>query len=182
MRKGIYHLPSGLELLFGAVLVLLVGIWGFKTEDFILAALAYAAVLLGFNDTFFSRGIRKAIRDIKHNGLVLLLIAIIAALLTIWKVSGESICFISVLVAFLLYQWDSRVLAGMALICLASCPVLLIFGFEADAEMFAVWAYYFLVMTVVLQIVEYKRYPDRFREKGSAKSILDLRTPNTPKS
>jgi len=40
---------------------------------------------------------------------------------------------------------------------LASCPFLLSFKKDELAEKMAVYAYFFLVMTVVLQIVEYRR-------------------------
>jgi uncharacterized membrane protein len=63
---------------------------------------------------------------------------------------------------FLVYEWENRIIAFLALVSLASCPVLLSFKKDALAETMAVYAYFFLVMTVVLQIVEYKRHPNRF--------------------
>ena len=47
-----------------------------------------------------------------------------------------------------------------AIVSLAACPVLLIAQQQSVAEQMAVYAYYFLVMTVALQIVEYKRHPE----------------------
>jgi len=55
----------------------------------------------------------------------------------------------------LFYAWDSRIVAGVVLAFLISCPILLIFERENIAEQMAIYAYYFLVMTVVLQIKEY---------------------------
>lgn len=52
---------------------------------------------------------------------------------------------------------DSRISAGIALIFLASCPVLLILKKEVLAEQSAVFAYYFLVILVITQIIELRR-------------------------
>jgi len=57
------------------------------------------------------------------------------------------------LIAFL-FVLDSRYAAGVALLCLAACPILLIYKKDAIAELFAVYAYYFLVITVVGALIE----------------------------
>lgn len=59
--------------------------------------------------------------------------------------------------AFLIYRWDNRILGAMAILLLVACPILLALSQQAWAEQVAVWAYFLLVMTVVLQIVEFKR-------------------------
>lgn len=66
---------------------------------------------------------------------------------------------------FLVYEWENRVIGVLALLALASCPFLLSFNQNALAEQMAVYAYFFLVMTVVLQIIEYKRRPEEFKEE-----------------
>jgi len=66
---------------------------------------------------------------------------------------------------FLVYEWENRVFGVAALLCLAACPVLLAVKQDARAEEVAVYAYFFLVMTVALQIVEFKRHPERFPEE-----------------
>ena len=65
-------------------------------------------------------------------------------------------------VAMLLWRFDSRIAIGGALMCLIAIPILLVahrnFGYvegEVWSEKVAVWAYYFLVIGVVGQIVEY---------------------------
>mgnify|MGYP001619711074 CR=1 FL=1 len=70
-----------------------------------------------------------------------------------------------------------RVIAAGALVSLASCPFLLIVGEDSFAEQMAVYAYYFLVMTVVLQIIEFKRSPSP-EQKPAANRIIDLRRVN----
>ncbi|MEI7451817.1 MAG: hypothetical protein WCK37_01285 [Candidatus Falkowbacteria bacterium] len=57
------------------------------------------------------------------------------------------------LVAFL-FVVDNRYAAGGALVCLAICPVLLLIKNDVLAEYFAVYAYYFLVITVLGAIIE----------------------------
>ncbi|MFA5993706.1 MAG: hypothetical protein WC823_01975 [Parcubacteria group bacterium] len=57
----------------------------------------------------------------------------------------------------LVWRISSRISAALALVFLASCPVLLMLGQDALAETMAVQAYYLLVVTVVLQLVELKQ-------------------------
>jgi len=60
------------------------------------------------------------------------------------------------LISFL-YILDSRLSAGAALVLLASCPILLIAKKDSLAETMAVYAYYFLVITVITQIRELRK-------------------------
>ena len=55
------------------------------------------------------------------------------------------------------FIFDSRYAAGAALVFLASCPFLLIFKKDALAESAAIYAYYFLIITVLTQIRELKK-------------------------
>ena len=68
-------------------------------------------------------------------------------------------------VLFLLYEWENRVFGVLALLALAACPILLALKLDDVAEQVAVYAYFFLVMTVALQLVEFKRHPERFPEE-----------------
>ena len=118
--------------------------------------IGYATIIVLLNSSYVHRGIRKALVDIKRENLYGILLLIILILLFIWQVNVESIFFIFIFFSFLLYGWDSRITAFGALVSLASCPVLLIFQNQSLAEDMAVYAYYFLVITVVLQIIEYR--------------------------
>src|SRR5437016_833192 len=89
-------------------------------------------------------------------GAVLAAVFAAAYVLSGWEAAALWCFFL----AFLLFAWDTRIPGVLALLFLASCPVLLIFHLDTRAEQSAVYAYYFLVMTVVLQIVEYKRKPE----------------------
>lgn len=104
--------------------------------------------------------IKKDILAKKIWGVILVAISIIFGVL--WGLSAGLLWFL--FLAFALYDWDNRVIGVMALIFLVSCPFLLSFEQDALAEQMAVYAYFFLVMTVVLQIIEYKRHPELFKD------------------
>lgn len=74
------------------------------------------------------------------------------------------------LVSFI-FILDSRWAAGAALVFLASCPLLLIFKNDILAEGAAIYAYYFLVITVLTQIRELRR--ERNLEKNKAKMVVE---------
>lgn len=57
----------------------------------------------------------------------------------------------------ILWNLSSRIPAVFALLFLASCPVLLILKKDALAETFAVYAYYFLVIAVVNEILALRK-------------------------
>ena len=65
--------------------------------------------------------------------------------------------FVLVGVLFFDFGVDSRFLIFPAVLFLGFVPFLLIGGFEDVAELVAVYVYYFLVVGVVLQLVEYVR-------------------------
>lgn len=71
----------------------------------------------------------------------------------------EVIEFLILLYALMsiLFILDSRYAAGAALVFLISCPFLIIFKEDAVAELSAIYAYYFLVITVITQIRELKK-------------------------
>ncbi|MFA5108962.1 MAG: hypothetical protein WC458_00225 [Patescibacteria group bacterium] len=68
------------------------------------------------------------------------------------------------LISFL-FILDSRYAAGAALVFLVSCPFFLIFKKDVLAEIFAIYAYYFLVITALTQIREL--YRDNKRERAA---------------
>lgn len=56
-----------------------------------------------------------------------------------------------------LFILESRIAGVVALICLGSCPILLILKKQGFAETMAIYAYYFLLITVVTQIANFVR-------------------------
>ncbi|MFA5644684.1 MAG: hypothetical protein WC928_04160 [Patescibacteria group bacterium] len=75
------------------------------------------------------------------------------------------------LISFL-FILDSRYSAAAALIFLAACPFLLIFKKDALAENAAIYAYYFLVITVLTQIIEL------YRDSRAEKRISSIKKDN----
>lgn len=67
----------------------------------------------------------------------------------------------------ILFIIESRIAASLALICLICCPFLLVFKQDILAEAMAVYAYYFLIITVLTQIREIKK-------EGEKKSVDNL--------
>ena len=61
----------------------------------------------------------------------------------------------------LLWNITSRVSASLALFFLATTPILLILENDTLAETFAIYAYYFLVITVFGEIVDLKRKKEK---------------------
>jgi hypothetical protein len=104
---------------------------------------------------------RNDIRQKWLRGLIVLVLA--GGAFYLWGISSALLWLLFLL--FLVYEWENRIIAFFALVSLASCPFLLSFKKDDLAETMAVYAYFFLVMTVVLQIVEYKRHPERFPEE-----------------
>ena len=94
-------------------------------------------------------------------GIIVLILA--GGAFYLWGLSSALLWLL--FLSFLVYEWENRIIAVMALVSLASCPVLLSLKKDDLAETMAVYAYFFLVMTVVLQIIEYKRHPERFPEE-----------------
>jgi len=79
------------------------------------------------------------------------------------KLGVTAAAFGILLSAFVTNRWSPRIIAACALLSLSACPFLLIYKQEALAESFAVYAYYFLTLTVVLLVVEQVR--DRTRDE-----------------
>jgi hypothetical protein len=73
--------------------------------------------------------------------------------------------FWGVFFLFLIYDFDNRIIGWLAILTLVACPIYLSVKQDAIAEQFAVFAFFFLVITVALQMVELYRHPERFKEE-----------------
>ena len=105
---------------------------------------------------YVKKAFKVVLNDIKNKkwrGLIVLILSLGAFFL--WDLSSALLWLLFLL--FLVYGWENRIITFLALISLASCPFLLSFKKDELAEIMAVYTYLFLVMTVVLQIVEYRR-------------------------
>ena len=112
------------------------------------------------NFKMFRRVIRVALaygwEQIKERPWPMVLIGIFA-LVVAWYVDIVSALLWMIFLMFLVYRWESRILGAAAIVLLVVCPLLISLNLEPYAELIAVYAFFFLVMTVVLQIVEMKR-------------------------
>lgn len=101
-------------------------------------------------------GLREAWKDIKARPRwAVLYIGVF--LVVAWYVDIVSALLWMIFLMFLVYRWDNRILGAAAIVLLVACPILLSVGLEPWAELIAVYAFFFLVMTVTLQLVELKR-------------------------
>jgi ABC-type transport system involved in cytochrome c biogenesis permease subunit len=62
--------------------------------------------------------------------------------------------FWTLFLSFIAFRWDERVAGVLGLFSLATCPLLLYLELPDVAEQMAIYAFFFLVMTVVLQIIQ----------------------------
>ncbi len=72
-----------------------------------------------------------------------------------------NIYYVILIVIFLFWlvnEWDSVVLAFAAMINLCIVPVMLVLNKDIWAEKFSLLVYFFLIMTVILQIIEYVKF------------------------
>lgn len=145
----------------------------------ILSALVIDAIarIIGYRldeqDPFIMRLIRRSLK-IRIKGVrignryigkyYVVAVQALLCILLFWKVGVFAAIFGMALLVFIINEWDSRIIAGCALLCLGACPFLLLFHQEALAESFAVYAYYVLVLTVILLVVEQVR-EQRLHEK-----------------
>lgn len=84
--------------------------------------------------------------------IAIILVLVIFKSVSVWELLITLYALVSVL-----YVLDSRLAAGAALVYLAACPVLLFLDRGALAESAAVYAFYFLVITVLTQMRELRR-------------------------
>jgi hypothetical protein len=110
--------------------------------------------------TWIKRALYRVIKDIrnkKYRGLVVLVPFV--GCYSLWGFASALMWCL--FFSFLFYDWENRIIAVFALVSLIICPILLIFGMESAANRVAEYVYFFLLMTVILQIVEYFRHPER---------------------
>ncbi len=131
-------------------------LWKFSVETIISVMVSSALLLYGWESGLIFKALMRAWKDILlRKKLQTVLLSIILSLLLLWQLSDGIIVFTTIFFIFLLYKWDIRIIVGASFIFLASCPVLVIYKRENIAELTAVYAYYFLLMVVILQVKEY---------------------------
>jgi len=89
-----------------------------------------------------------------------LTLSVLFAAFFAWENFGFEIAETLILAYFgisLVWSLSGRIAAFFALILLVCLPILLIFKEEKIAENFAVYVYYFLCITVIQEIAEFKK-------------------------
>ena len=89
-----------------------------------------------------------------------LVVACIASLRFIDQGAVVILIFSFALIVYFLKKYDSRILMGFALLLLIFTAATRAIGSESYADQIAVWAYYFLVIGVILSLTEYLRSGD----------------------
>lgn len=92
------------------------------------------------------------------------ILLVIALSLVYYYLGLQALFFWGVFLIFALYELDNRYVGGAAIACLIACPIYLSVKQDAIAEQFAVFAFFFLVITVALQVIELVRHPERFND------------------
>jgi len=99
----------------------------------------------------------RLLRLSRRTWLKILLIAAIMIFAMLKGVGAIDFFVLLYAMASFIFILDSRWSAAVALLLLASCPVLLILKKDPWAESAAIYAYYFLVITVLTQIREFRQ-------------------------
>jgi hypothetical protein len=112
------------------------------------------------------RAIASAVYDVRRSPLADVFLLVIFALTRAWSLPWDATLCIIIFWAFLLFPWDSKILAGSALAFVIACPLLLSANAGALALQSAIFGFYFLIMTVVVQTMEYLRQKKREHAKN----------------
>jgi len=119
-----------------------------------------------------SRAFSRAHNDIVKNKLAGMLIVFLFIFIFLNLDFYSTINWI-LFFAFLIYNWESRIIVVGSLFYLFFCFIFLLFNQYGIAEKMAVQAFFLLIMSVVLQIVEYRRNPKLFIEDDDEAEEID---------
>lgn len=148
---------SGLYIILLLIFFTLLVIWDVNVWLAFGAVILFPSFVYVLTRKVIVRSLRTVKRDILKKKLQTILLAMLLILMVMWKFNYEVIVLWMLFLSFLFYGWESRIIAALAFLALISCPFLLIYKKDALAETMAIYAYYFLVMTVVLQIAEMRK-------------------------
>lgn len=145
-----------LEIFLLLITAALSFIWNLNFKINVLVLFSFLIlIIIEKQGNILLRGLMALGRDILSQKLSSLLLIIILSLLLVWSIDRELIIFLMIFLTWLLYGWQSRVIVFATFALLAVCPFLLTFKkYAAINEQIAVYGYYFLIITLVLQAVE----------------------------
>ncbi|MBU0683905.1 MAG: hypothetical protein KJ864_06440, partial [Candidatus Omnitrophica bacterium] len=108
---------------------------------------------------FFWRRLQEFRQQPRH----LMVAILMATSFWLWLGPRAGILWFTLLL-FMFFRWDERLVGGAALIALTTCPILFFLKKDEIAETMAVWTFFLLVMTIILQIIHYWRHPERLKD------------------
>jgi len=98
--------------------------------------------------------------------------------LEFYSIEWSFIVFILSMIAFIIYKIDTRFLIFPAILLLGYAPFLLIAKQDILAENIAIYAYYFLVVGVIGQFIEYTKGTRNSLDFGKSLSSLSRNLPS----
>lgn len=107
-----------------------------------------------FKELYLEFGVARYLTK-KNLDYAILILILVTGIYLKWEI--EDILFAIFLVWHFLHPFTSQTLAKVALFFLSLTPIFLIIKRDASAEQFAVYAYYLLILTVIMAIVEKKK-------------------------
>ncbi|MFH1744581.1 MAG: LytR C-terminal domain-containing protein [bacterium] len=169
-----YFANRKLEIISILIIVVFMLLWSFNVELIILAIFLFIFLIYGSRRLATISVFIKAKKDIRKKKSSTILLIIILFLFLIWKSNIELFIFSMIFFIFLLYNWNSRILGWPISLFLASCPFFLMAKKQDLAEQMAIYAYYFLIITVILQIIELiKKEPTGFQDIQYEEEIVE---------
>jgi hypothetical protein len=157
MWRGFFYWPAfHILIIFFSMLFVLTFAFddGFRVSDIAKYLIRQVIARSRQHFIFVRSGLMRLSR---RTWLKLLLIAAIMIVALLKSVGIINLFVLLYALISFLFVCDSRAAASIALLLLASCPMLLLMKKDLWAENTAVYAYYFLVITVLTQIRELRR-------------------------
>ncbi len=89
--------------------------------------------------------------------LSIIWVIVVFFIATSYALAAAEMAILAYLGISIIWKLSSRISAFVAILFLASCPILLLLKNDALAETLAVYAYYFLVITVIQEIISLRK-------------------------
>lgn len=84
--------------------------------------------------------------------------------LMLWSTNLVAALLITLFFVFLQYKWDNEIITSLAIILLLISFILIIFAKLKLAESVAIYAFYFLLLTTILQISQFYKQAKRTKQ------------------
>ncbi len=149
--------PKALEAALFVASAGLVAISGFKYQYVLIIFCIYVTIVLSVNNTSTFQRLNKLISRMFSDSKSIAIVLLVIVLLYIWGISLWAIVLVVGFISSVLYQWSSKIFAISTALAFLACACLLIINLQTLAQTISVYAYCFLVMTIVIKLIENKR-------------------------